>query len=141
MDNSKNRTVAAGSLLVNPGKSSRLQAMRNKAMAANQSAPTDGRPQSKAASHDKTLSPELLLARSAIDRRLAEILASLPAGKQQSLFRIRFGIELEQLKNLPIKRVVGMLKIGHPQLKNPQGDMKRIVDLTYNGEQPIIPAP
>lgn len=130
----KTPVTANGTMLVGPGKSSRLQEMRNRALAAN--APTaPAQPQKQTKEGGKGLSPELALARQLIDQRLAEVMASLPAGKQKNLFKIRYGVELDQIKQLPIKRVAAMLKISHPQLNNPRGDMKQTVELTYNGEQ------
>ncbi len=130
----KNPVNANGAMLVGPGKSSRLQEMRNRALAANAPA-APARSQKQNYESDKGLSPELALARRLIDRRLAEVMDSLPAGKQKSLFKIRFGVEPEQIKQLPIRHIVAMLKICHPELNNPRGDMKQIVELTYNGEQ------
>ncbi|MDD1621545.1 MAG: hypothetical protein LUQ11_08680 [Methylococcaceae bacterium] len=132
--NKLNKPVAAGAMLVSPGKSSRLQEMRNRALAANAPA-APAQPQKQSQESDKGLSPELALARRLIDQRLAEILASLPAGKQLSLFKIRFGVEFDQIKNLPIKRVAAMLQIRHPELNNPRGDMKQTIELTYNGQR------
>ncbi|WP_415878757.1 hypothetical protein [Methylomonas sp. TEB] len=124
----------ADSLLVNPGKSSRLQEMRQRAATANQPAPAPIQPQPQAI--DKNLSPEMALARQLIDQRLSEILASLPVGKQRRLFKIRFGIEPEQIKDLAIKQIFALLEINHPQLNNLSANMKRIADLNYNGRQP-----
>ena len=135
MENVKKQTAgAASSVLVSQGKSSRLQAMRDKTMAAELAAPSAGLHQNKAV--DSSLSPALLLARQLIDQRLAEILASLPAGKQQRLFKIRFGVELGQIKDLPIKRIVVVLKISHTRLNDLAANMKQIGDLNYNGGQP-----
>lgn len=142
MKNDKNRIniETTSSALVNPGKSSRLQAMRDKAMSAQSATVIAGQQPDKAVLHGKAaaLSPEMLLARQIIDRQLDEILAMLPAGRQKRLFKIRFGVELEQIRDLPIKHIVGILKIKHPQLNNLSADMKRIADLNYNGD---LPAP
>lgn len=48
-----------------------------------------------------------------ITQRLSEILAQLPVGKQRSLFKIRYGVDLEQLEQLPVSRVAEILNI-HP---------------------------
>ncbi|NOV28618.1 hypothetical protein [Methylomonas sp. ZR1] len=124
----------ADSLLVNPGKSSRLQEMRQRATTANQPAPAPTQPKLKAT--DESISPELALARQLIDQRLTEILAALPIGKQRRLFKIRFGVEPEQIKDLAIKQIFAMLEINHPQFNNLSANMKRIADLNYNGRQP-----
>lgn len=49
--------------------------------------------------------------RAAIRQRLDEILASLPAGKQRSLFKIRYGMELDNLEHLPADQIAAKLKI------------------------------
>lgn len=47
-----------------------------------------------------------------LDQRIIEILAKLPTGKQRSLFKIRFGLELDEFKQLPIRRAAEILKIN-----------------------------
>lgn len=108
--------------------------MRERA-AANQAAPPPP-PASKVLVNDENLSPELALARQLIDQRLAELLASLPAGKQRSLFNIRFGMEPDKIKELPIKQIFALLEINHQPFNNLSANMKRIGDLNYNGRQP-----
>lgn len=49
--------------------------------------------------------------RQQIRQALAEILASLPAGKQRSLFKIRYGITLEALEQLPPQQAAATLKL------------------------------
>jgi len=124
----------ADSLLVSPGKSTRLQEMRQRAATANQPAPAPTQPTLQA--KDESLSPELALARKLIDQRLSEILTTLPAGKQRSLFKIRFGMEPDKIKELPIKQIFTLLTINHPSFNNLSANMKRIGDLNYNGCQP-----
>jgi len=142
MDKSeKSKAGINGSILVNQDKSSRLREMREKAMTVEQFPRLTTQAQGYAPGGESVnLSPELLLARQLIDSRLAEILASLPAGMQRSLFKIRYGVELDRLRNLPIKRILSVLKISHPSLNNPSAGMKRIGDLNYNGGQAVDPA-
>lgn len=132
MDKSPSRP--ADSLLVNPGKSSRLQDMRQRAATPHQPPPAPVQPSFLA--KDENLSPELALARQLIDQRLNEILAALPVGKQRRLFKIRFGMEPEQIKALAIKQIFALLEINHPRLNNLSASMKQIADLNYNGRQP-----
>jgi hypothetical protein len=128
----KSPTRATDSLLVNPGQSSRLQAMRQRAATANQPAPAPTKADVK--TKDENLSPELALARRLIDERLNEILSALPVGKQRRLFKIRFGMEPEEIKALPIKQVFALLEIKHPQFNNLSANMKQVADLNYNGQ-------
>jgi hypothetical protein len=82
---------------------------------------------------DLKLSPELLLARLAIDQRLTEIMAMLPPGKQRRFFKIRYGVEFEQISTLPLKRVFKLLEITLPANQQPATVMKKITELNYNG--------
>jgi hypothetical protein len=120
--------------LLASGKSSRLQAMRQKSIHSTPTDPTATRSITKAA--DKDTDPQLLLARQLIDQRLVEILAGFPAGRQRSLFKIRYGIDPENLKQQPIRHIANLLKISHPLFTSPRGDMKNILELTYNGQRP-----
>ena len=130
MQNNAKHPISPGDLsLVAPDKSRRLQAMRDKALTADA---VERQPCSPLAALN--LSPELLLAREAIDQRLTEILAMLPPGKQRRLFKIRYGVELEQISVLPIKHVCKLLNIAWPGKQNPATVMKLIGDLNYNGD-------
>ena len=121
--------------LLDGGKSRRLLEMRHKSL--NLSAPTISNDQTPNQSKlEGKIQPELLLARQLIDQALAEILAGLPAAKQRSLFKIRYNMDLNTLKQQPIHYIVKQLKIKHPQLTQPRGAMKNILELTYNGQQP-----
>ena len=131
---SQNQLHDSGSLLVSLAKSSRLQALRAQAKSVEQ--PITPAPVAGGAAHKSNLDPLLLLAQELIDQRLAEILAVLPAGMQKRLFKIRFGVELDEIRQLPLKRLLPLLKIQHSQLNNPPANMKRIADLNYNG-QPV----
>lgn len=117
-----------GVILVAGGKSSRLQQMREKSQTPQTPSPVI-EPTLPTNHHPTQLPPALRLAREKIDHRLAQILNHLPAGKQQSLFRIRYGVDLEQLKQLPIKRILTLLQIQSDKLN----DIKHIGDLDYDG--------
>jgi hypothetical protein len=126
MNKPKSGTSDASLLVI--GKSSRLQEMRNKNL--NQTAPAKALKQPQI----KPQSSELSSAQQIIDQQLNAILAGLPPGKQRSLFKIRYGMELEQIKQLPIRQIIRLLKIEDPQLAQARGEMKRILELTYNGQ-------
>jgi hypothetical protein len=128
----KSPSRPADSLLVNPGQSARLQEMRQRAASANQPPPTPTQANLKA--KDENLSPELALARDLIDQRLSKILAALPVGKQRRLFKIRYGMEPDQIRELAIKQIFAVLEINHPQFNNLSANMKRVADLNYNGQ-------
>jgi hypothetical protein len=126
----KPKSGTSDSCLLVMGKSSRLQEMRNKSL--NQTAPAKALKQPQI----KPQSSELSIAQQIIDQHLDAILAGLPGGKQRSLFKIRYGIELEQIKQLPIRQIIRLLKIEDPQLAQARGEMKRVLELTYNGQPP-----
>jgi len=46
------------------------------------------------------------------DQRLEAILAQLPAGKRNSLFKIRFGMTPHELRMQPIAEIARILKLG-----------------------------
>lgn len=84
--------------------SARLRALRNKTDAPTSSDRTGfGKPAIED-SDDTRL-------RAAIRQRLEDILAGLPAGKQRSLFKIRYGLELDDLEHLPPEKVAAKLRI------------------------------
>lgn len=56
--------------------------------------------------------PETGHLRSQIQQRTAEILAQLPEGKRRSLFKIRFGVSLQELEKMPVQQAAAILKIG-----------------------------
>lgn len=124
----------AGPVAVGLAQSSRLREMREKVNAGTPLRPDRAAAKISADKQSQGLSPELLLARQLIDQRLAEILAGLPAGKQRSLFKIRFGVEIEQIKHLPIRGAVSLLAINHPDLLSSSPVMKRVAALNYEGE-------
>ena len=115
-------------------KSSRLQAMRA-SVTDTKPQPAPVKPIQIRVDNDKKLSPELLLARQLIDQRLAELLANLPVGKQQGLFKIRFGMTPEQIKQLTLKQIFSKLAINPAQIKQLSTNPQSIWELNYNGQQ------
>jgi hypothetical protein len=131
MAEDKNRVMPSASSLVSPAKSSRLQAMREQSMQIKTVQTVEVSDKNPLHSN---VSPELLLARQVIDTRLTEVLHLLPEGKQKRLFKLRFGVELTEIRNLPIKRIVNLLAITHPQLHKLISSKNSIAELNYNGE-------
>lgn len=119
--------------LLGSGISSRLLEMRQKSLHLRADTVTSA-PQRNNTNPSTSQAPELLLAQQLIDQRITEILSGLPAGKQRSLFKIRYGIDFDSLQQLPINRLIKLLKIQHPQFDRPTANMKRILELTYNGQ-------
>lgn len=87
--------------------SSRLQALRSKSAQTTESAKIQTPAKPTKPSED----PETARLRHLVEQKLSQILANLPAGKQHSLFKIRFGVELETLYSLPPQEAAKTLKI------------------------------
>lgn len=49
--------------------------------------------------------------RKLVEQQLATILAALPAGKRCSLFKIRYGMALDEFERLPVKHAAKILKL------------------------------
>lgn len=121
------------SLLLHSGKSSRLQAMRLKALQSDESTKTGGNLINKPGAVASGGNKSLLQIQNIIDQRLHDILSIFPEGKKQRLFKIRFGVELEQIRDLPINRIISILNIQQPEIKNILASDKSIGVLNYNG--------
>lgn len=88
--------------------SSRLQALRAKAEAANQIVETP--PASNAKSQSKE-DAETARLRQVVEAHLQRIMATMPSGKQHCLFKIRFGASLLHIQSLAPKDAAKLLKI------------------------------
>ncbi len=131
---SKNKPETTSSRLLASGKSSRLLEMRNKSRSPDETAVATDSKSMPFFREDDEPGRQLRLVQTIIDQHLASILAGLPVGRQRSLFKIRYGCEPEALKQLPIKHIIKRLQIQHPMLQAAHGEMKRILELTYNGQ-------
>ena len=107
MTKAKQPEPAAGPTQLNLVNSGRLQALRQQSGAA-----MENPAHRRATSGESKEHEESARLRRQIDQRLTEILARLPAGKQHSLFKIRFGVTLDELRNLPAEQAAKILKIG-----------------------------
>ena len=127
MNKSNNKISITSTTVLSDGKSTRLMEMRRKAMGVATPEPTQ---QSDCVVElDKSVETELLKARQIIDQHLTDILNKYPVNKQSKFFEIRFGMRVEQLKNLSIKEICTVLAVKQKQPES----MKRIADLDYNG--------
>mgnify|MGYP001296104115 CR=1 FL=1 len=104
--------------------SSRLQAIRDKQRAAQAS--QLGNQQGKSVHRDTT--SDAMQARQLIDQALQQAFSQLPVGKQHSLFRIRYGVDLIGLKQMSLLKAMQLLGVSQHTLTNPQA----LADLTYN---------
>lgn len=118
-------SVTEHRVLVAPGQSKKLAAIRQKLQpAAQMPAP----PSPAAFGLNPDAAKELGKARTLIDDRLKQILGAYPEGKKNSLFKIRYGCSVEQLKAGSIKAAFKKLEIDTPTV-----DMKSIADLNFDG--------
>lgn len=58
---------------------------------------------------------EIRRLRMLVESKLRDIVHHLPAGKQNSLFKIRYGITLDELHQLPVQKAAAILKINQRQ--------------------------
>jgi tRNA G26 N,N-dimethylase Trm1 len=123
--NNNNSSVTSTTLLID-GKSTRLRDMRDKAMGKPMSAGTQAINEAAMIKKlDKVVMADLLRAREIIDKKLESILSNYPVNKQVKLFKIRFGISINQLKELSIKDINLVLGIKQKVVT--------IIDLDYFG--------
>ncbi len=69
-------------------------------------------PPSNAAAQNPRENASTARLRQEIDRRLSEIMAGLPAGKQHNLFKIRYGVTPDEIRQLPVEQAAQMLKLA-----------------------------
>lgn len=115
-------------LLVNPNKSKKLAAMANKL-------PVDLSVKALPASKPNAVSGlkseleiELQQARALIDSHINEIMNSLPQGKREKLFSLRFG-SVTAIKSLAITAAFNKLAIHAPHI-----NMRVLKSVNYHGD-------
>lgn len=90
--------------------SSRLLALRANSEAAQAQSSTATSKFTKP-SPDQGEDAETARLRRLIEQHLQRIMETMPSGKQQSLFKIRFGMSLDEIKALPPQKAAKQLKI------------------------------
>ncbi len=107
-------------LLVGVANSSRLAKMREKAgLAINKPGleVTQTKPQFADGLNQQTIEA-LQQARSIVEEKMAAIFNAYPAGKKETFFKIKYGINSDKLKLLPMKQVFALLKLDCSVVKN-----------------------
>ncbi len=110
-NNSKSSVTSIS--LLSDGKSTRLMELRAKAM-GEETVPTETQiinESIKINKLNKIVMADLLYARESIDKKIASILSKYLVNKQAKLFKIRFGLSVEQMKGLSIKEINSILGI------------------------------
>ncbi len=105
--------------LLQQGKSKRLAAIRQKAGAV------AGMGQNHRQAKQRP-EPELAKAQKKIDQAIEQWLLRYPPAKKQRFFQIRFGLSIEQLKQLPLQEIYRKLEL-------PEQAPEKIAKLDYNG--------
>ena len=106
--------------------SSRLKAMRDQQLQAQA-----GKAKAVQARISEKETSDLAVAQQLIDSALQQIISQLPVGKQRSMFKIRYGVDPADVKQLAIADVFKRLNISQQALTNPQA----IAQLNYNGDR------
>jgi hypothetical protein len=130
MNQENNKISGISSTLLSEGKSTRLMKMRKKS--ASIATPVEAEQTDKLTvldALDKSTKEEFLKVRQIIDQQLAGVLEKYPVNKQARFFKIRFGMDIDQLKELSIKEIYSVLGVKQNNLSNKE----RITELDYFG--------
>ncbi len=120
-------TAKPRSMLVEPGKSRRLDAIRRQSQQAILADTTD---QDKIKSVEPQLQPVFNQARELIDQKLALNISNYPAKMKNKLFFLRYKIQLEECEVKSFKSVFEILEINTQRLKH----FKSIENYNYHGK-------
>ncbi|MCK5829118.1 MAG: hypothetical protein KAH20_02330 [Methylococcales bacterium] len=130
MNQKENEVSGISSTLLSEGKSTRLMEMRKKA--ASVIAPAEDQLAVSMPMSDTLDTPTkeaLLKARQMIDQQLIHILGKYPANKHAKFFKIRFNMDIDQLKKLSIKDIYSVINIK----QNKQSSLDQVTGLDYFG--------
>ncbi len=130
MNQTKNFVVNS-QLLVASGKSTRLAAIAKKENRVTSQSNLNNKPQQSFVKGLNQQSKEALQqANNVIEARLADILKSYPAGKKNTLFKIKYGVALETINVMTVKAVFLLLNIESVDIRK----FSLIENLTSKGE-------
>ncbi len=124
-------TLTSGRL-INEGKSRRLATMMQRDRPS---------PEAHVEQHTSISKPQLnqqqkqqwQQMKTIIDKAITQILDGLPVNKRDSLFKIRFGMTIDELYRQPIKSIVKTLHIPYSQ----HPDFKQVANLDYFGQRHV----
>lgn len=107
-------------LLVARGKSSRLDAIRKKAGLAGK--PTDLEEKQSQLVIGKGLNQAtkeaLQQASVLIEDKLNTLMAAYPTGKKNAFFKIKYGVEIEKVKEMSVQDIFKLLKLENKKIKH-----------------------
>lgn len=129
MQENKNTSVS-GSLLVGANKSSRLAAMRAKAMGnVNSQAPIKKDQKQWTTGLKTEVRNVLEQSEKLIDEKVAVVLNAYPKGKKNTFFKLKYGIKLEKIKMMSRKEVFSLLGLETAKIKQ----FRLIENMDHNG--------
>lgn len=107
-------------LLVGVANSSRLAKMREKAGLAINKPSLEGKqnkPQFADGLNQQTIDA-LQQAWALVEEKMADIFNAYPAGKKETFFKLKYGVNSEKIKTMSIKQVFVLLKLDSSIVKN-----------------------
>jgi len=119
-------------LLVSAGKSSRLDAIRKKA-GLGVTPPGLEKKQSQliiAKGLNQATKEALQQASVLIEDKIHTLMTAYPAGKKNAFFKIKYGVEVERVKEMPVQGIFKLLKLEDNKIKH----FKMIGNLYLNGK-------
>jgi len=117
MEEEKTSSVS-GALLVGTNKSSRLAAMRAKALGVKSLKTAVKKDQKSWTSGLKTETKSALeQAEKLIDYKVAAVLSAYPKGKVNAFFKLKYGVKIDEINQLPRKEVFRLLGLETAKIK------------------------
>ncbi len=115
-----NKVSVGDNLLVEAGKSSRLMAIGNKVIAKNNNPNQDFN--NKLSQVETRLKPETKIAleqaNNLIDEKVFVILNGFSSAKKNSLFKLRFGVDIDDINDMAIKRVFSLFYLDARKIQH-----------------------
>jgi len=107
-------------LLVAAGKSSRLDAIRKKAELQFTGAHLNKKPKKQAfvTGTDQIIKEALQQAQSIIETRISSIIDAYPASKKNTFFKFKYGISVENLKQMALQDIFKKLELDFKNIKH-----------------------
>lgn len=111
---------SSSAVLVGAGKSKRLDALRNKVSLNMDKAPfrVTQKSQEKIENELSQFANEALeQAKHAIEERISKILNAYPPGKSKTFFKLKYGVDVQMVKRLSLRKVFDILTLNDSEIK------------------------
>lgn len=112
------KQTISDSLLVGSGKSKRLDAIRNKARGVVSPIDKKQNQQSMKVGLNQNTTEALQQAEALIDETMQQLMNTYPAGKRNSFFKLKYGVNAEKIKQMSRKQVFTLLKLDNKKVRN-----------------------